>query len=91
MGFLNNILKIFLGNKSKKDLKSLYPIVGKISMDLVAIRCGALEIKTGQEAIFWGSDDMNLRLEALAGKYDKNPYEFLTGVTKRVKRNYIHE
>ena len=31
MGFLNNILKIFLGNKSKKDLKSLYPIVGKIN------------------------------------------------------------
>ena len=31
MGFLNNILKIFLGNKSKKDLKSLYPIVSKIN------------------------------------------------------------
>ena len=31
MGFLNNILKIFLGNKSKKDLKSLYPIVNKIN------------------------------------------------------------
>ena len=31
MGFLNNILKIFLGNKSKKDLKSLYPTVSKIN------------------------------------------------------------
>ena len=68
-----------------------YPIVGKVSMDLVAIRCRDLDIKTGQEAIFWGSDDMNLRLESLAHKYGKIPYEFLTGVTKRVKRNYIHE
>ena len=68
-----------------------YPIVGKVSMDLVAIRCRNMDIKTGQEAIFWGSDDMNLRLEALAEKFEKIPYEFLTGVTKRVKRNYIHE
>ena len=70
---------------------NIYPIVGKVSMDLVAILCRDLEIKIGQDAIFWGSDNMNLRLETLVGKYDKMPYEFLTCVTKRVKRNYIYE
>ena len=60
-------------------------------MDLVAICCRDRDIKPGQEAIFWGSDDLNLRVETLAEKYEKIPYEFLTGVTKRVKRNYIHE
>ncbi len=70
---------------------NIYPIVGKVSMDLVAIRCSNLEITLGQEAIFWGSDDINLRLETLAEKFEKNIYEFLTHVTKRVKRNYIHE
>ena len=59
-------------------------------MDFVAICCRDLKIKTGQEAIFWGGNAMNLRLESLAEKYEKIPYELLTGVTKRVKRNYIH-
>ena len=60
-------------------------------MDLITIRCRNQEIQLGQKAIFWGSDDMDLRLEKLAAKYGKIPYEFLTCVTKRVKRNFIHE
>ena len=70
---------------------TIYPIAGKISMDLLAICYKNMEIKIGQKAIFWGSENLNLRLETLAAKYEKVPYEFLTGVTKRVKRNYIHE
>jgi len=71
--------------------ENIYPIVGKISMDLVAIRCGDMKIKVGQEAVFWGSDNLAFRLEKLAQKYEKIPYEFLTCVTKRVKRNFIYE
>ena len=79
-------------NRGEVEIEgNLYPIVGRVSMDLVAIRCGSMEIKTGQEAIFWGSENLNLRLETLAAKYEKVPYEFLTGLTKRVKRNYINE
>ena len=81
-----------LSNKGEVEIAGrIYPIAGKISMDLVAIRCRDLEITTGQEAIFWGSDNLNFRLETLAVKYKKNPYVFLTGVTKRVKRNFINE
>ena len=31
MGLLNSILKIFVGNKAKKDLSKIYPIVDKIN------------------------------------------------------------
>ena len=68
---------------------TIYSIAGKISMDLVAIHSRDSAIKTGQDAIFWGTNSS--RLETLAGKYNKTPYEFLTGVSKRVKRNYICE
>ena len=32
MSFLNNILRIFLGDKSKKDLKKFQPIVEEINL-----------------------------------------------------------
>ena len=60
-------------------------------MDLVAVRCTGGNISEGDEAIFWGSDHGNTRLEYLAKKYNKIPYEFLTGVSNRVKRNLINE
>ncbi|MAS30802.1 MAG: preprotein translocase subunit SecA [Flavobacteriaceae bacterium] len=31
MSFLNSLLKVFVGDKSKKDLKELYPVISKIN------------------------------------------------------------
>ena len=79
-----------LSNGGEVEIEgAIYSIAGKISMDLVAIHSRDSAIKTGQDAIFWGTNSS--RLETLAGKYNKTPYEFLTGVSKRVKRNYICE
>jgi len=91
VGYADGI-PVEFSNRGEVEIEGkIYPIVGKVSMDLVAILCRDLKITAGQEAIFWGSDDINLRLETLAGKFEKTIYEFLTGVTKRVKRHYIHE
>ena len=48
-------------------------------------------INKGDEAIFWGGKHESTQLEYLANKYNKIPYEFLTGVSYRVKRNLINE
>ena len=34
MGLLNSILKIFVGDKSKKDLAGIYPILDEINKKL---------------------------------------------------------
>ena len=60
-------------------------------MDLVAVRCDEANISKGDEAIFWGGDHKITRLEHLAKQYNKIPYEFLTGVSNRVKRNLLNE
>ena len=31
MSFLNSLLKVFVGDKSKKDLKELYPVISQIN------------------------------------------------------------
>ena len=36
----------------------------------------------------WGSESH--RIELMCGQVNKNPYTFLTGVTQRVKREYIN-
>ena len=38
MSFFNNILKVFLGDKSKKDLKKFQPIVEKINLEYKKIQ-----------------------------------------------------
>jgi len=69
----------------------IYPIIGKVSMDLIAINCGEDTINEGDEAVIWGGDHENNQLEYISKKYSKIPYEFLTGVSARVKRNLINE
>ena len=89
-GYADGIPVVFSNSGSVEIKGSYYPIVGKVSMDLVAVRCNRGDISEGDEAIFWGSDHGNTRLEYLAKKYNKIPYEFLAGVSSRVKRNLIN-
>jgi alanine racemase len=90
-GYADGIPTVFSNSGSVEINGSTYPIIGKVSMDLIAINCGNNTIDEGDEAVFWGGKDENYQLEYLAKKYKKIPYEFLTGVSARVKRNLINE
>ena len=90
-GYADGIPLAFSNSGNVEINGSQYSVAGKVSMDLVAIRCKNGNISEGDEAIFWGGDNNNIRVETLAKKYNKTPYEFLTGVSKRVVRNIINE
>lgn len=76
----------------KVEIKGkLHPISGKASMDLITISCLNSNITQGDYATFWGSDAAEMKLENLAKKYNRIPYELLTGVTARVKRIYKND
>ncbi|SVD62306.1 uncharacterized protein METZ01_LOCUS415160, partial [marine metagenome] len=90
-GYADGIPVEFSNTGSVEINGSFLPIIGKVSMDLVAIRCQNINITEGDNAIFWGGDNENVRVENLAKKYNKIPYEFLTGVSSRVNRKIIHE
>ena len=90
-GYADGIPTVFSNSGSVEINGSNYPIIGKVSMDLIAINCGQDTIKEGDEAVFWGGEHENTQLEYLAVKYKKIPYEFLTGVSARVARNLINE
>ena len=85
-------IPIEFSNSGSVEINGYFlPIIGKVSMDLIAIRCQHTNITEGDEAIFWGGKNENIRIETLAKQYNKIPYEFLTGVSSRVNRKLINE
>ena len=77
--FNNNGIVVYNGNPM--------PIRGKVSMDMIAVDLKDYTINVGDYAIIWG--DNSLKLENLAKKYNKIPYEFLVSLSDRVERIYL--
>ncbi|MDC9726636.1 MAG: alanine racemase [Candidatus Thioglobus sp.] len=64
---------------------TLYPLAGRVSMDLICVDIGNALVNIGDKAILWGHD--KLRVETIAQYSDTIGYELLTHVSSRV--NFI--
>ena len=75
MSFLNSVLKVFVGDKSKQDVKAITPLVNKIKTFEAALealshdelRAKTLEFKA---AIAEANKPINERIEALLTEAD---------------------
>ncbi|MBE2897109.1 alanine racemase [Pasteurellaceae bacterium HPA106] len=63
-----------------------YPIVGKVSMDMLTVDLGDDSAEIGDEVIFWGAD---LPVEEIAQHLGVISYELVTQLSSRVSREYI--
>ena len=63
----------------------LYPLAGRVSMDLICVDIGNASVNIGDKAILWGH--AKLRVETIAQYSDTIGYELLTHVSSRV--NFI--
>lgn len=72
--------------------KSKIPVIGRVSMDLISIDITDIDIEINDYVTLWGSIlDIGSRLEYIAKFFNNIPYTFITGITNRVKREYIYE
>ncbi|RCU51558.1 alanine racemase [Corallincola holothuriorum] len=62
-----------------------YPIVGRVSMDMITVDIGDAEISEGDEVVLWGSELSVDEIAALSGTLG---YELLCNVTSRVVYHY---
>ena len=70
----------------------IYPIMGRVSMDLTNINLGNDQPETGEEALIWGlSDDPRLSVEHQARLAGTIPYELLVRTGSRVERRYVED
>lgn len=77
-----------LGNGQVYINGSLFPVIGKVCMDMTMIDVTGHDIKEGDEVVIFGPE---YAVEELAQKCGTIPYEILTGISPRVKRVYIKE
>ncbi|CAC9585086.1 Alanine racemase (EC 5.1.1.1) [uncultured Gammaproteobacteria bacterium] len=61
---------------------ALHLLVGRVSMDMIAVDIGSAKVAIGDKAILWG--DKKLRVETVAHHSGTIGYELLTGVSARV-------
>jgi len=88
-GYADALIKCFEGNGYVFNNGMRFEIVGKISMDLLAIDCKDYDFNLYDQITLWGGEQKKSRLEYLSLKYNAIPYEFLTSISRRVKRRYI--
>ena len=65
-----------------------FPLVGRVSMDLVCVEIKNSRIEPGDIAILWGE---SLRVEEIARLAKTIPYTLLTGISRRVGREFLEE
>ena len=89
IGYADGISRQF-GNRNGHVLVKghMVPIIGNICMDLSMIEITGLDIKEGDEVVFFGDE---LSVVDQAKKINTIPYEVLTSVSSRVRRIYFRE
>ena len=65
-----------------------FPLVGRVSMDLICVEIKNSRIEPGDVAVLWGQ---SLRVEEIARLANTIPYTLLTGISKRVRREFLEE
>ncbi len=77
-----------MGNGEVYIQGKLFPVIGKVCMDMTMIDVTGHDIKEGDEVILFGPE---YPVEIIAKKCGTIPYEILTGISPRVKRVYLKE
>ena len=62
------------------------PIVGRVSMDLIAVDASAVTVVEGDEAEIIGAA---ITIDEVAAQADTITYEILTGISRRMPRTYV--
>ncbi len=73
--------KVKIGNR-------YYPLIGRVSMDSIAIDLTKSRVRRGAAVLLWGKDSV-LSVENCANLINSIPYELVCGVSKRVPRVYL--
>ena len=89
-GYADGIPIEFSNNGYVFYKKFKFPIIGRVSMDLVCIDITSYNEKNKiDKVVIWGGENKYSRLEYIAKNFNTIPYIYLTGITNRVERVYV--
>lgn len=90
-GYADGVPTSFSNNGHVAYKNKTANIIGKVAFDLTTIDITALDCNDFDYVTFWGGENSDVRIEKVAKKCGRNPYELFTGISKRVKRLYIDD
>ena len=91
-GYADGIPRNFGNRASVYYNQYKFPIIGRVSMDLICIDISILDDSDKlDEVTIWGGLQKDSRLELISRKFDTIPYVYLTNLSNRVKRVYVKE
>lgn len=78
-----------LGNQAVVSIgDQLFPVIGKISMDMLTIDIGNSTVQVGDEVCLLGGSTPNTHVENLVASYNGSSYELLCQVGRRARRYF---
>ena len=89
-GYADGIFTDFMNSGEVVYKNKKVPILGKISMDTICVDITSVDADKGDIVSIWGDPHNLITLESLSEKYNKIPYEFLTSISNRVRKEYIY-
>ena len=89
IGYEDGLPIQMMGTKIVLYKGNILKIIGKVSMDLVAVDFTGIDVKIGEWVTLFGGNKN--RLEVICSKTNSNPYVILTGIGNRVIREYIND
>lgn len=86
MGYADGFPRLLSAGRGRVAIAGkIYPVIGRVCMDLFMVEVGEDLVKAGDEVEIFGT---SLRLQEVARDRDSIPYEVLTSVAERVPRRY---
>ena len=89
IGYADGFRRMLSNGKGKVAVNGkLYPVIGKVCMDMTMIDITDSDAQVGDEVVIFGPE---LPISKVAEWMDTIPYEVLTSVASRVKRIYVKD
>ena len=81
-------IPVSFSNKGEVEYNGkFYPILGRVSMDLICIEVDE-DMKQFDYVTIWGGEYDRMKLETISAKFNILPYVLMTGISNRVERVY---
>ncbi len=89
VGYADGIPTSFANSGYVSFNRMRFPIIGKVSMDLITVDSTNSNLKVGDKVTLWGNTQIGV--DMLSKQNNEIPYTFFTRISHRVKRKFIHE
>ena len=91
IGYADGINRLLSNNMEVLIEGNRYPVVGRITMDMIMADVGSANINNGGEVVIYGMQgNQTISISEIAHRLNTIPYEICCSVSNRIPRIYVN-